>query len=298
MASILAPVRRWAHFGQPPTPTQTRLVQDHAHLARQASSQACFVELDAILCGPHVREALQMLLEAGILDILLPEVAATSRMGPESGRSFKDVWEHTKIVVWQSVPRPSVRWAALLHDVGKVLTLRIDAQGKVGFLGHERASYELFCEQTRRRIAFPPSLGERIAELILHHQRPSQYESSWTDAAVRRFAREQGERLHELLLLSRADITSRRPGRRKERLAAISELARRIQSLEAQEAQRPKLPKGLGRALMLALKLPPGPRIGEIRNKIENAVSLGELASAQDMDYYLDYVSNCDWMRE
>lgn len=271
------------------------MTQDHAQHAQHASAQACFEELDAILCGPHVRDALQLLLETGILDLLLPEVAATSRMGPESGRSFKDVWEHTKTVVWQSVPRPSVRWAALLHDVGKVPTLRIDAQGKVGFLGHERASYELFREQTQRRIAFPQPLGERIAELVLHHQRPSQYESSWSDAAVRRFAREQGERLQELLLLSRADITSRRPGRRKERLAAISELDRRIRALRAQEVQRPKLPKGLGRALMQALALPPGPRIGKIRAQIEAAVARGELASAQDVSYYLDYASRRGW---
>lgn len=296
LATLLAPIVALAEHNEMPSSGEMQGIQAKAQQARLASPTSCFVQLTRILKGRYVPGALQALLETGILDILLPEVAATSRMGPQAGVAFKDVWEHTKTVVWQSVPRVSVRWAALLHDVGKVPTLEIAADGKVSFLDHERRSFELFEAQTRSRIAFPEALAQRIGQIILHAQRPSQYESTWTDAAVRRLDREYGEYIDELLHLSRADITSKRPGRRKSRLAAISELSRRIQALRQRDAAKEGLPKGLGQALIAAAGHAPGPWVGQVRAKLQVAIDAGELDPGMEGQHYVEYARGQGWL--
>ena len=80
--------------------------------------------------------------------------------------------------------------------------------------------------------------------LILHHLRANQYEESWTDSAVRRFAREIGEHLDDLLCLSRADITTKRPEKKRRGLSQIEELAARIQKLAEEDAEGPAAPVG------------------------------------------------------
>lgn len=297
LASLLAPFQAWSRQNLRPSESELRGVKGLAQYAQDASGQECFEELTLILTGRHIAATLQGLLDTGVLEILLPEVAATSRMGPQAGAAFKDVWEHTKTVVWQSVPRASVRWAALLHDVGKVSTLEILADGQVSFMDHERVSFEIFEAKTRQRIAFPKVLGDRIAQLVLHHQRPSQYESQWSDSAVRRLDREMGDYVDELLLLSRADITSKRPGRRKARLAAISELSRRLQELRAQAALQDPLPKGLSQAIMRAMNIAPGPQVGQLRSQFKTAIEAGTLRPTQSIDYYINYADAQGWFR-
>src|SRR5690606_38553677 len=114
-----------------------------------------------------------------------------------------------------------------------------------------------------------PAEREAIAELIRFHLRPGQYDASWTDSAVRRFASEVGPRLDDLLNLSRADVTSKRPGKRKHAMRRISELGRRIRALQAEDQKPRPLPSGLGNALMSALGLPPGKPIGQLRARLQ-----------------------------
>lgn len=230
---------------------------------------------------------MQVLHDTGLLALVLPELEATVDFSQEAGRRHKDVWEHTKTVVWQSVPKPTVRWAAMLHDIGKVPTRRFIEGGGVTFHGHAELGARMFARGPARRIRFPEPEREAIAELIRLHLRPGQYDGSWTDSAVRRFAREAGPHLDDLLNLSRADITSKRPGKRKRCLAQISELARRIRALEAED-RKPSLPPGLGHALMRELGLPPGPEIGELRSRLQALLEAREIEAGRDVDYYVD----------
>ena len=140
----------------------------------------------------------------------------------------KDVWKHTKQVVRQSVPRIEVRWASLFHDIGKVKTRTISPEGKVHFLGHAEVGARMFDRVDRRLPLFAdePTLRSTVRFLILHHLRANQYEASWTDSAVRRFARELGVHLDDLLCLARADITTKRPEKKTHGLGQIAELVR------------------------------------------------------------------------
>jgi poly(A) polymerase len=128
--------------------------------------------------------------------------------------------------------------------------------------------------------------------LIQHHLRASQYDGSWTDSAVRRFAREMGAHLEDLLSLSRADITTKRPEKRKRGIALIDELGARITRLAAEDAVVPPLPSGLGNHLMQHFGLPPSKRIGEIKQALESAVQAGELEPHQEAEYYIAFASN------
>jgi poly(A) polymerase len=246
-------------------------------------------ELTLVLVGPGVHLALQWLQEVGALPAIVPELSATVDFSQEGGRRHKDVWEHTKQVVRQAVPRPAVRWAALLHDIGKVPTRTFTPDGGVHFHGHSEVGARMF-DDVSRRFAFDAKDRQKIRFLILHHLRANQYDGSWSDSAVRRFDREMGEHLTDLLDLSRADITSKRPGRRQEALRSISELSARVQTLREEDARVPPLPTGLGNAIMEQLGVPPSREIGQLKRRCEDAVERGELEPRQSAEYYVAWL--------
>ena len=247
--------------------------------------------LDRLLLGRRPDAGLDALLEIGALDAWLPEISAMVGFGDGEWR-HKDVWKHTKQVVWQSVPRINVRWGALLHDIGKIKTRSLGDNGEVHFFGHSEVGAAMFKKRVARRLGFEGELRERVHFLILHHLRASQYDGSWTDSAVRRFAREMGNGLKDLLDLSRADITTKRPEKRKRGLRQISELSRRVKELATADAKVAPLPKGLGTAISDAFGIPPSKRLGELRNVLESRCEAGELPSHQPIEFYLN------WMRE
>ncbi len=245
--------------------------------------------MDRLLVGEHPEEGLDALHQGGVLDVWLPEVAALVGFGDGEWR-HKDVWKHTKQVVRQAVPRLAVRWGALLHDIAKPRTRSIEPNGEVHFFGHAELGAAMFRKSVAKRLAFEGELYERVHFLILYHLRASQYDGSWTDSAVRRFAREMGEGRDDLLALSRADITTKRPHRRKRGLRQISELAARVRAVEAQDSRVPPLPKGLGNAIMAAFGVPPSKRLGAIRDELEARCEAGELEPGRDADYYIAYL--------
>jgi poly(A) polymerase len=99
-----------------------------------------------------------------------------------------------------------------------------------------------------------------------------------------------GANLDDLLDLSRADITSKRPGRRKALLQQIHVLAERIQRIQELDAKLPPLPTGLGNSIMMRFGLPPSRRIGELKKALEEACERGELEERRDDDYYLAWL--------
>jgi poly(A) polymerase len=245
--------------------------------------------LEEMLLGPRADAALQWLHDTGLLAELLPEVEATVDFTQEMDRRHKDVWKHTKQVVTQASTEPTIRWAALLHDIGKVPTRAVADNGKVTFHGHAEVGARMF-DRVARRLAFPKPLRTEVRFLILHHLRANQYDGSWTDSAVRRFDREMGDHLEALLGLSRADITSARRHKREAALAQIEELAQRIRALQEIDSRKPPLPSGLGNQIMERFGLDPGRIIGQLRRQLEQAVEAGELEPFREPEYYLDYL--------
>jgi poly(A) polymerase len=264
--------------------------------ARQAAPALCALPparlrqaIEQVILGPAAGQGLQWLHDAGVLAALLPELDATVDFSQEAGRRHKDVWEHTKQVVMQAPLRPLVRWAALLHDVGKVPTRVLLPDGRVTFHRHAEVGARMF-GQIARRLGFAREERQRVARLILHHLRANAYEAEWTDAAVRRFDHEMGELLDDLVELSRADVTSARPGRKQEAARNIEALVERILAIRALDARLPPLPPGVGDAIMAAFQLPPSRRVGELRKLCEDAIGRGELEERQPAEYYVEFL--------
>jgi len=279
--------------GRVPPDSITELGIEHSPRLADADKARLRATVEHVLLGRDVDAALEWLHETRILALLFPELEATVDLVQETGRMHKDVWAHTKQVVRQTVGRPLVRWAALLHDVGKVKTRSISPSGEVHFFGHAEVGARMFDRLTHRLPIFSSeiSLETTVRFLILHHLRANQYEGDWTDSAVRRFAREMGGHLDDLLCLSRADITTKRPEKKKRGLEQISELASRIRTLAEEDSRVPPLPSGIGDAIMKAFQLPPSRLIGEVKHALEDAVVAGEIPPRLEAEAYVQFLN-------
>jgi poly(A) polymerase len=288
-ASLLDMAVAIAQGAEAPPAEITSAARPAAPLLTQLPAPQIRAAIESVIMSRSLDTGLQWMHDAGVLAALLPELEATVDFSQEAGRRHKDVWEHTKQVVVQSVPNPLVRWAALLHDVGKVPTRVMLPDGKVTFHRHAEIGARMW-DPIARRLGFDKQERQKIRFLVLHHLRANAYEPGWTDAAVRRFDHEMGENLEDLLHLSRADVTSRRPGRRQEAVANIHALKERILAIRELDARVPPLPPGLGNAIMETFGLPPSKRIGDLRKLCEEAVERGELEERRDAAYYVEFL--------
>lgn len=279
-----------ATLGMHPEPEVTQGVRDLADEILTVSRERWLLEMNKLLPGATVELALGFLADTGLLAHLLPEAQAMVEFKAGQGRHHhKALWPHTTAVVSQAPPRVAVRWAALIHDAGKVTTRSVDGVGEVHFFGHEAIGASLV-DDLARRFRFPQALHQRVRTMVLMHQRPALYEHGWTDGAVRRLMRDAGDVLTDLLDLSRADVTSHRPGVREAVLERLAELEARAAKLREQDGQGPLLPKGIGQAIMQHFDIEAGPRVGELRGRLEQAVLDGELPRDGAAPEYLAYL--------
>jgi poly(A) polymerase len=275
--------------GRLPPDGVTAMAAEHASRLASADPARLRAAIEQMLMGREIDAALEWLNVARVLPVLFPELEATVDLVQEAGRQHKDVWAHTKQVVRQTVRRPLVRWAALLHDIGKVPTRTFTAEG-VHFHGHAEVGARMF-DRVAQRFAFARDERQTIRFLVKHHLRTNQYGDQWTDSAVRRFHREMGAYMTDLLDLSRADITSKRPGRRKQLLEQISALADRVERLAEQDAKLPPLPTGVGNAIMTAFELAPSRLVGDLKRALEQGIDRGELEARREDAYYVAYIA-------
>jgi poly(A) polymerase len=275
--------------GRAPPDSVAALAAEHAPRLADADKARLRAAVEHVILGRDVDAALEWLHETRILALLFPELEATVDLVQETGRMHKDVWAHTKQVVRQTVGRPLVRWAALLHDVGKVPTRTFTDEG-VHFHGHAEVGARMF-DKVQARFAFARDERQTIRFLVKHHLRTNQYSEQWTDSAVRRFHREMFAHMTDLLDLSRADITSKRPGRRKQLLEQISALADRVERLAEADARLPPLPTGVGTAIMDAFEIGPSRLIGDLKRALEQAIERGELEARREDAYYVAHLA-------
>lgn len=283
IAGAIATENQW------PPDAITELAHEHAPRLASCDPTRLRNALEIVIMEREVDAALEWLFQAGVIHVLFPELEATVNLVQEEGRQHKDVWAHTKQVVRQTVRRPLVRWAALLHDIGKVPT-RTYTEAGVHFHGHAEVGARMF-DRISPRFTFARDERQTIRFLVKHHLRTNQYSEQWTDSAVRRFHREMGPHMTDLLDLSRADITSKRPGRRKQLLEQISALADRVDVLVEADAKLPPLPTGVGNAIMDAFRIPPSRLIGDLKRALEKDVESGALEARREDAYYVAHIA-------
>lgn len=244
------------------------------------SKERIYAELTRLLVGEYPGDGLQVLLDTGLFTIALPELEpladeAFSHQGPWRE---KDLWEHTKRVVTQSVNRPMVRWAALLHDAAKPLTRSVDERGEVHFFGHELVGGRN-ARKLLRNLKADKKTEQNVTLMVELHQRPSVYDAkTWTDAAVRRLALEAGPVLHDLIDLAAADVTSGKAHKQRQARERVEQLRQHIARLEEEQALNEIQSPLDGTELMAMFDRPPGRWIAEIKDHLRDLVIEGDLA--------------------
>lgn len=242
-----------------------------------------------ILTAPRPDRGLDVLERTGILKETLPEVA--DMVGFGDAVRHKDVWAHTKQVICQTPNRLVVRWAALLHDIGKVSTRKFTKDGQVTFIGHPEVGARMFKKITMR-LPFSKENADGIRFLIAAHLRASGYQETWTDSAVRRFTTDTGPYLEDLLDLCRADITSKYEEKVRRGLRQINLLAARVMQILEQDAKPKALPTGLGKRLIQQFQVPADRRLGALMEKLAAAVDENRLPADADYQVYINYVKS------
>ncbi len=199
-------------------------------------------------------------IDSGEMDHLVPELLAL-RMEQDPIHRHKDVLSHTVAVVAKTDPEITVRLAALFHDIAKPRTRSFE-HGGVTFRHHEVVGARM----TRKRLTalgYPEALVEDVAELVRLSGRFKGYAEGWSDAAVRRYARDAGPLLGRLNHLIRCDCTTRNKEKAAGIQAQMDDLESRIAELAEQarlDAERPGMD---GAAVMAYLGLEPGREVGE-----------------------------------
>lgn len=245
-------------------------------------------ELIRLLATDSPRAGLEVLVESGIADLVLPELPAL-RLESDEHAHHKDVYQHTLTVVEQAIeeekrrfpgqaPDVALRVAALLHDIGKPATRRFEAGGVVTFYHHDVVGAKL-AKKRLRALRCDNQTIESVAKLIELHLRFFGYsEQAWTDSAVRRYVRDAGSELERLHILVRADVTTRNK-RKADRLSfAYDDLEARIAVLAEQEELQAIRPELDGEQIMSILGLKPGRHVGEAyRFLLELRLDEGEI---------------------
>ncbi|KQO63940.1 CCA tRNA nucleotidyltransferase [Curtobacterium sp. Leaf261] len=216
---------------------------------------------------------IRLLVDTGIAELVLPELPAM-RLEIDEHHHHKDVYEHSLTVLTQAIqyeherhpgdsPDVVLRIAALLHDIGKPATRKLEPGGVVSFHHHDLVGAKL-AKKRLRALRFDNDTIAAVTKLIELHLRFFGYtDGAWTDSAVRRYVRDAGDQLERLHELTRSDVTTRNR-RKADRLAfAYDDLEDRVAALSEQEQLDAIRPDLTGDDIMRILDIRPGREVGE-----------------------------------
>jgi poly(A) polymerase len=283
---ILRAARFAAKLGFTVAPEVRAAMTEQAGRLEIVSAERITSELTKLMLAPDPALGIDVLVQTGVADQVLPEVSRL-RMEADEHHRHKDVYQHSLTVLRQAIELESrygldddliVRLAALLHDIGKPRTRSLLPGGRVAFHLHEVVGAKL----TKRRLTalrFPGDVVRDVSRLVELHLRFHGYgEGEWTDAAVRRYVRDAGPLLSRLHVLTRADCTTRNREKAARLARAYDGLEERIAELSEQEELARIRPELDGHEIMRILGIPPGPLVGKAHSfMLELRIAEGEL---------------------
>lgn len=226
-------------------------------------------ELDKLMLGGDPVAGIDLMVATGMGEQVLPEIGAM-QMAIDEHHQHKDVYQHSLTVLRQAMdledpedPDLVLRWAALLHDIGKPGTRRHEPDGGVSFHHHEVVGAKMV-RKRMRALKYSKQMVDDVSQLVYLHLRFHGYgDGRWTDSAVRRYVTDAGPLLGRLHKLVRADCTTRNK-RRADRLRSnYDQLEERIAALAAKEDLARVRPDLDGNEIMELLGIPAGPQVGE-----------------------------------
>lgn len=225
-------------------------------------------ELDKLLLGSDPVAGVDLMVQTGLGDVVLPEVGAM-RMAIDEHHQHKDVYWHSLTVLRQAIaledsgPDLVLRWAALLHDIGKPATRKHEPDGGVSFHHHEVVGAKM-ARKRLRALKYSKQMVDDVSQLVYLHLRFHGYGGGkWTDSAVRRYVTDAGPLLSRLHKLVRADCTTRNKRRAARLQANYDDLEQRIAELAEKEDLARVRPDLNGNEIMDILGIPAGPEVGQ-----------------------------------
>ncbi len=265
---MLRAARFVSQLGFTLAPRVRAALADMAPEIRRITVERVAAELSKLLLGAHPRAGVELMVDTGLADHVLPEVPAM-RLEIDEHHQHKDVYVHSLTVLDQVIaledgePDLVLRLAALLHDIGKPATRRHEPGGGVSFHHHEAVGAKMV-RKRMRSLRYPTQVIDDVAALVFLHLRFHGYGSGeWTDSAVRRYVTDAGDLLPQLHKLVRADSTTRNRRKAAALQRSYDNLELRIERIRAEEDLARVRPDLDGNAIMELLGLPPGPLVGQ-----------------------------------
>ncbi|MEU0242369.1 CCA tRNA nucleotidyltransferase [Nocardiopsis sp. NPDC006198] len=291
---IMRAVRFAAQLGFTLAPEVAEAARGMADRLSIVSAERVRDELTKLMVSPDPRRGIELMVDLGIAEYVLPEIPGL-RLEIDEHHRHKDVYEHSLTVLDQALdlersrghePDLVLRLAALLHDVGKPKTREFEGGGRVTFHHHEVVGASM----SRKRLTalrFPKDVVSDVSTLVGLHLRFHGYgKGEWTDSAVRRYARDAGSQLERLHILTRADCTTRNRRKAAALSKAYDDIERRIGKLAEQEELDRIRPDLDGNEIQEVLGLSPGPVVGKayrfmLELRLENGPMGKEEAAAE-----------------